>query len=49
MNEKMREIADEHGDVGLLNYISAKVGLFCLEDYRDAWGDEPCPCPGCNQ
>ena len=49
MNRTFKEITDEHGQVGLLNYMSATMGLMCLEDYREAWGDEPCPCPKCKE
>ena len=49
MNRTFKEIRDEHGQVGLLNYMSATMGLMCLEDYREAWGDEPCPCPKCKE
>ena len=57
MNRTFKEITDEHGQVGLLNYMSATMGLMCFEDkdkqtgqkYREAWGDEPCPCPKCKE
>ena len=48
MRKKLKEIAEEHGDVAMLNYQSAMVGLMCLRDY-EYWNEinEPCPCPEC--
>ena len=46
MNEKLKQINEDHGTTAGLNYMSAMFGLMCLRDY-EYWDDEPCPCSEC--